>query len=256
MVEQSFLDSKSSQESESKSLDSIPSQTDENEYSIEYLMGKFNPIEHADFIEVPLEYADQKGRYIRKEVLEAFINMYNEAAKEGIFLKIKSATRNFDHQKTIWENKWLGKTILEDGVNALKDIKNPKERALKILQYSSMPGTSRHHWGTDMDFNSFNNDWFDQGEGLKLYTWLKINAHKYGFCQPYTAINEERPNGYFEEKWHWTYLPTSTRLTDLAKIQLTDEMISGFKGSETALEIGVVSKYILGIHPSCHPSQN
>ncbi|NJK84501.1 MAG: M15 family metallopeptidase [Saprospiraceae bacterium] len=47
---------------------------------------------------------------------------------------------------------------------------NPQERALKILKYSSMPGTSRHHWGTDIDLNSFSNSYFEQGEGKKYMT--------------------------------------------------------------------------------------
>ena len=55
--------------------------------------------------------------------------------------------------------------------------------AKTILLYSSMPTTSRHHWGTDMDINSLENSYFASGQGLKEYTWLKKNAAKFGFCQ-------------------------------------------------------------------------
>jgi LAS superfamily LD-carboxypeptidase LdcB len=111
-----------------------------------------------------------------------------------------------------------------------------------------MPGTSRHHWGTDIDLNSFSNKWFESGKGLKLFNWLEANAAKYGFCRPYTA---NRPHGYQEEKWHWSYSPLSVPMIKVAQQTLNDQQISGFLGSETAQQIGVVNKYILGISNSC-----
>lgn len=222
----------------------------------DYLMGKFDPTQHPEFILIPAKYRDEELRYIRKDVLQSFILMYEAATKEGIVLKIKSATRNFENQKRIWEKKWTGKTILEDNINAATDIKDDLNRAKKILEYSSMPGTSRHHWGTDMDFNAFTNEWFEKGEGLILYTWLLNHASEYGFCQPYTKIGSDRKIGYFEEKWHWTYMPVSGKLTELAKLTLKNEMISGFLGAETASKIDVVQNYILGISPKCMSTKN
>jgi zinc D-Ala-D-Ala carboxypeptidase len=221
------------------------------EYDIDYMMGKFDPALHEDFTIIPPKYRDEDIRYIRKDVLVGFIKMYEAAEKQGYKLVIRSATRNFDNQKRIWENKWTGKTILEDGINAAKDIENDITRAKKILEYSSMPGTSRHHWGTDLDFNSFDNAWFETGEGLKLYQWLQTNAHLYGFCQPYTKMGSDRISGYFEEKWHWTYMPVSEKITQQAKLKIKNEMIKGFLGAETASAIDVLNNYILGISPSC-----
>ncbi len=220
--------------------------------TIEYLMGKFDPKKHPEFIEIPIKYADRAEQYIRKEVFDAFVKMYYAAAREGILLQIRSATRNFNDQKRIWENKWSGKTLLENKMNAAKDVKDDLARAKKILEYSSMPGTSRHHWGTDMDFNSFDNQWFGKGEGLKLYTWMKTHAASFGFCQPYTALGSDRKTGYFEEKWHWTYMPLSTQYTAMAKKMIKNEMIDGFSGSETAMKVDMVKNYILGISPACN----
>ena len=112
--------------------------------------------------------------------------MYDAAKKEGITLKIISATRNFATQKIIWEGKWTGKRLHESKENLAKTIPNPTERAIKILRWSSMPGTSRHHWGTDIDLNKLNNSYFEKGEGLKIYNWLIANASSFGFCQPYS----------------------------------------------------------------------
>jgi LAS superfamily LD-carboxypeptidase LdcB len=176
--------------------------------------------------------------------------MYKAAKKEGITLKIISATRPFLHQKRIWEAKWSGVRKVE-GKNLSETIKNPVERALKILEFSSMPGTSRHHWGTDIDINTLTNEYFEKGQGLSEYNWLVANAASFGFCQPYSPKGADRKEGYNEEKWHWSYLPLAKKLTDQYKLRLKDKMINGFKGAETATEIGVIKKYVLGINQDC-----
>ncbi len=218
---------------------------------LKYIMGKYDPATRKDFVEIPEKYADRKGLYLRKRALDSFIKMSEAAAEKGIKMQIKSATRNFDYQKGIWERKYTGTTILSDGTNVATDIKEIKDKCLKILEYSSMPSTSRHHWGTDIDINAFNNEYFEAGEGKKLYTWMLTHAADYGWCQPYTPHGPERPHGYFEEKWHWSYMPLSQTLTRQAEAELKDEMIKGFMGAEAAVEIGVVEKYVLGINKAC-----
>ncbi len=219
--------------------------------SLEYIMGKFDPSKDKGFVAIPLKYSDREGMYMRKEAMKAFEEMNEAALKDGVKLVIRSAARNFDYQKGIWEKKWTGATKLSDGTNVATDIPSAKAKALKILEYSSMPGSSRHHWGTDIDFNSFENSWFESGEGLKLFNWLEANASKYGFGRPYSKKGSDRPHGYNEEKWHWSYLPIANSLTAFAERQLKNEMIQGFQGAETASEIDIVSKYVLGIHSSC-----
>jgi hypothetical protein len=91
-----------------------------------------------------------------------------------------------------------------------------KERLNTIIQFSALPGASRHHWGTEVDFNSVNvADWrpasTSKGEGtlFKLGQWLQANAPKVGFLQAYTA---GRSGGYNEEPWHYSYAPLSVGL--------------------------------------------
>ena len=218
---------------------------------LDYIMGKFDPTTRKDFVEIPVKYADRKGLFLRKRAFESFKKMSAAAAEKGISMQIKSATRNFDYQKGIWERKYTGSTKLSDGTNVATDIKEVKDKCLKILEYSSMPSTSRHHWGTDIDINAFNNEYFESGEGKKLYAWMLTHAADYGWCQPYTPHGPERPHGYFEEKWHWSYMPISQTLTQQAEAELKDEMIEGFMGAEAAIEIGVVEKYVLGINRAC-----
>lgn len=217
--------------------------------SKKYLMGKFDPAKDERFTLIPSPYA-QKEMYMRKEALESFQKMHAAAKIDGISLLILSATRPFDVQKSIWEAKWTGKRKV-DGLLLSKECKDPKERAIQILRWSSMPSTSRHHWGTDIDINSLEPVYFDSGKGLKEYEWLVANAPQYGFCQVYSKMGEERPYGYQEEKWHWSYLPISKDLTEAYAQKITDQDIGGFTGSESAPMIEVVKKYVLGINPQC-----
>lgn len=172
-----------------------------------YVTGRFNPPEHKLFINlkkagIPCTGSEQ---YLRKETADALSAMLRDFKKEypAIRIFIISSTRNFNLQKKIWDEKWSGKRKVSGTADILK-IKDPEERAALILKYSSMPGTSRHHWGTDFDINMLNNDYFTKGDGKIIYDWLCANAHTYGFGQPYTL---GRTSGYLEEKWHWSYLP-------------------------------------------------
>ncbi len=206
----------------------------------DYLLGKFDPASHPDFVTVGKPYSDKTGMLLRKETFAAFVKMFEAAEKEGVVLKIISGTRNFERQKEIWEGKWA---------RFAKDAPVAKDRALKILEYSSMPGSSRHHWGTDVDLNDLNNPAFEKGGKYeKAYAWLSVHAHEYGFCQPYTA---GRPSGYHEEKWHWSYTPLSKSMLEQYKNTISEADIKGFKGAETATEIGIVKNYVLGISQTC-----
>ncbi len=233
----------------------VPKETKEelpqDTFSLDYVMGKFDPSKHPDFVRIESKYADREGLFLRKDAYNSFKKMHAAAQADGIKLVIRSATRNFNSQKRIWEAKWTGQRKVENGENLAKTTPIARERALKILRYSSMPSTSRHHWGTDIDLNAFTNDYFEKGDGKKLYEWLQANGSLYGYCQPYTAKNDARPDGYNEEKWHWSYIPIAKQLSRKAEKALQNEAITGFKGAESATEIDVVRKYVLGINKGC-----
>ncbi len=221
-----------------------------NDFSIEELMGKVSVRGNADFKAIEGELSTKTGLFLRAEALTAFEKMSKAAAKEGISLKIISAYRSFDQQKVIWENKWSGRQKLSGGINA-SSITDPVKRATEILKYSSMPGTSRHHWGTDIDINSLSPAYFKSGRGLKEYQWLKVHGVEYGFCQPYTKKGEERLSGYEEEQWHWSYCPLSSKMLREYNQKIKEEMLQGFLGSETAREVQIIRYYVNGIHKDC-----
>ncbi len=207
------------------------------------LLGKFDPKTHPDFVRIPAPYATRADLYLRREAADAFIRMARAAQGDGIALRVLSATRSFAYQKGIWERKW------NDRASARP---NAVQRAQSILEYSAMPGASRHHWGTDIDLNALENSAFEAGgPHEKVYVWLRHNAHRFGFCQPYTPLGPERPAGYREEKWHWSYLPLAAPMLRQYAAQVTDSLLTGFAGAETAIPLGIVQNYALGVSAEC-----
>lgn len=226
---------------DSPMVDSIP---------LASLLGKIVPGKDSNFVPIAQKYTTKTGIYMQGEAYAAFERMHAAAAADGVKLTILSAMRTFGDQKGIWENKWSGKTLV-GGKNLSTAVSDPVERAKAILRYSSMPGSSRHHWGTDIDLNSLENSFFDNGVGKKTHDWLEAHAAEYGFCQPYSAMGDDRPNGYQEERWHWSYMPISSRYLRAYRAQVKIGDINGFLGSETAGPLNVIEHYVSGIAPAC-----
>jgi len=222
------------------------------DFSIAELLGKFEYLEHIGFAKIPEYLADDSLHMMRHECANALFEMHHAAAKDKISLKVISSSRSFQHQQRIWENKWTGKTLTE-GDDLLQKIPDSVQRAKQILRFSSMPGTSRHHWGADVDFNELEDEYFCTGRGKEEYLWLTENATKHGFAQPYTSRSSGRKNGYEEEKWHWSYLPLSTIMLQNYISTVDYSMLSGFYGCETAGVLNVIDEYVCGINPVCLP---
>jgi len=206
------------------SMDTLP---------IAYLLGKFEPDNDSNFVPLVKPYAagSALNQYLHKETFAAFKEMYEAAQTEGISLRILSGTRNFDYQKSIWEGKWSGKR-LQNGKNLAQEVPDPQARALEILRTSSMPGTSRHHWGTDIDLNAFNNGYFKSGEGARVYEWLQSHAAQYGFCQPYTDKALNGRTGYEEERWHWSYKPLAQQYLRAYEATISESAIRSLRGNQ------------------------
>lgn len=205
------------------------------ETSTDFITGQFNFTSHDDFVKVDPQYAN-KEVYLHKKAYEAFKAMADSAQREGISFTIVSGARNFNYQKSIWDRKWNS-----------SDASTDLAKAKGILEYSSMPMTSRHHWGTEIDLNDLNNSYFESGQGLKEYEWLKAHANDFGFYQPYTNKSKNGRTGYNEEKWHWSYLPLAGPYLDYYNKHVTNADISGFEGAELAPKINMVKNYVNGI---------
>lgn len=157
---------------------------------------------------------------LKKEAHTAFIKMKSEALKEGINIQVISSYRSFNHQNRIWTRKYNSYT--QQGLT-------PEKAINKIIEYSTIPGTSRHHWGTDLDIidsnpkqpaNVLNEEHFHgNGPYCKLKEWMDSYANSFGFYLVYTD-NANR-KGFKYEPWHYSYKPLSKNyLEDYQKLNL------------------------------------
>lgn len=209
----------------------------------DFLLGKINYRKDTVlFAKVEPAYTYNQV-YLKKEVYEAFKKMYEAARQDQVRLLIVSGCRTFNDQQCIWDNKWKSASY--------QAIGNEKERALAILQYVAAPGTSRHHWGTEIDFNSAKLAYYQAGEGKKMYEWMKKNAHRFGFYQPYTPFGDDRPSGYREEMWHWSYRPLSAVFLREYLNRISARDLAGFEGAAVLQEMEVIQHWVDGIHPDC-----
>lgn len=208
-----------------------------------FLLGIISFSKSDLFVELEKQYHTKSKMYLEKETASAFKRMYKAAKLDGINLKIVSGARNYYSQKSIWERKF--KKNEQAGMS-------PIENAKKILLYSSMPSTSRHHWGTDIDINSLEPSYFEYGRGKIEYDWLVKNGAKFGFCQTYSDFDKnDRSSGYQEESWHWTYMPKSKKFLAEYNKTVGYEDINGFMGSELAEQLGMIENYVNGISSDC-----
>ena len=132
--------------------------------------------------------------------------MQAAALKDGIDIQLVSAHRSFERQQYVWEDKFVRYTA--EGLS-------PEAAIARILKYSTIPGTSRHHWGTDIDITDGNiknetrllvpSKFHNNGPFVPLHQWMEANAHRYGFYLVYT--NDAARTGFSYEPWHYSYLP-------------------------------------------------
>ena len=207
----------------------------------DFLLGQVIHKDNPLFIKVDNEHTE-RNIYLIHSVYEAYQKMYEAALADSVCLIITSGHRTFMEQLCEWELRWNNpRTEIE--------FENDTEKARYILQYRSMPGTTRHHWGTDIDLNSFELAYYETEEGKKVYRWLKEHANTYGFYQPYTAKDENRRTGYQEEKWHWSYKPLA-RLILFKYLELISiEDITGFKGDTAVRKLPVIDEWVCGVDP-------
>ena len=210
-------------------------------YSKDILTGKGNPQLFGD------------GYRLQEKAHKAFKAMKSEALKENINIQVVSSYRNFDHQKRIWESKYARFT--KQGLNSNQVIS-------KIIEYSTIPGTSRHHWGTDLDIIDANSTYkgdvlvpskfHGTGPFCKLKEWMDNNAANFGFKLVYTD-NPAR-EGFKYEPWHYSFAEISKpMLSEYRKIDLKsflkEEKLSGSSIITSKFIDDYISKNILDINP-------
>ena len=194
-----------------------------------------------------------KDIMLRKEAYDAFLRMKASAKESGINIKIVSSYRDFYKQKSIYESKY--KRFTNQGLS-------PEESIRKIIEYSTIPGTSRHHWGTDIDIIDDNGNYsgdvliaekfHGKGPFCKLKEWMDKHASSFGFYLVYT--NEYYRKGFKYEPWHYSYAPISKlMLKAYENIDIKDVLIREQLLGKEYLSDAFINEYytnhILDINP-------
>ena len=180
--------------------------------------------------------------------------MEKAAKNDGIILKIVSAHRTFERQNLIWNNKY-DKFTKEYSLS-------PEDAINEIIRFSTIPGTSRHHWGTDIDiidgnFAGENNvliseKYLEGGIFYDLKKWLSNNSEKYGFYLTYN--DDPKRKGFEFEPWHYSYKASSKRYlkvllnSDLEKI-FKNKNLNGYQYFDKYFIDKYISEYIMDINP-------
>ncbi len=175
---------------------------------------------------------------IHKTVAPHLQQLCEKAAEDGLPLALISGYRSYQRQATIWDEKFSGKReILDENALPVKSFKNDEEKFAAISQWSAVPGTSRHHWGTDMDIFDARSlkqgyriqlipeEFSANGPCEKLNFWLIHHLKALGFYRPYLQQNPlsnsaSHPPRKLQssaiksipfEPWHISYLPTARK---------------------------------------------
>jgi LAS superfamily LD-carboxypeptidase LdcB len=148
-----------------------------------------------------------------------FLQLRTAAALAGFDLLAVSSFREFERQLSIWNRKWSGAVPLNDPEGKLLDPSrlSPDERIDAILHWSALPGASRHHWGTDVDFidgralapgyrvQLIGAEYVFPGPFAPLAEWLDTHAARFGFFRPYRGVL----SGVQAEPWHLSFAPVA-----------------------------------------------
>ena len=162
------------------------------------------------------------GHRLHAAAADAWAALVEDAASAGFDLAIASSYRDCARQVAIWNGKVRGERPVHDDTGTPVDIARLPDtgKVLAIMRFSALPGTSRHHWGTDLDV-------FDAGAvpagydvqlspaevapgGVfdPLHCWLDERmaaAESHGFYRPYAADR----GGVAPERWHLSYAPVA-----------------------------------------------
>jgi len=168
------------------------------------------------------------GALMNAQAADAFSALQARANAAGFQLSVASSFRSYERQLAIFNGKWRGeRPVLDDFDRELIRQDYSEEQWLhRILRFSALPGTSRHHWGTDIDI--FDPTRIPVGESLQLIPseyrnggifedltqWLdeRIAADDCeGFFRPY----DRDRGGVSEEPWHLSYEPVASALRPL-----------------------------------------
>lgn len=163
------------------------SKTDEEllqKYSKTYFLNEnFVPMKLS---QIDSEYAQagKKDQYFHGDAIRFLYDMIDEAAEDGIDLKVVSAFRSFEEQAQL---KGQYTQVYGSGANT----------------FSADQGYSEHQLGTTVDLTDpTTGGTYTSFADTPAYAWLTKNAYRFGFILSYPKDN----GFYVYEPWHWRFV--------------------------------------------------
>ncbi|OUN86715.1 M15 family metallopeptidase [Gemmiger sp. An50] len=137
------------------------------------------------------------GKELATVAADAFINMKNAAAAEGVDLMLCSGYRSVEYQQSLFDaekQKWLDKgNSEEEAYNQAKTV-------------VAVPGYSEHNSGLAADIVTPKHQNLDEAFGkTDAAKWLFEHAPEYGFILRYPE-NKQAITGIIYEPWHYRYV--------------------------------------------------
>jgi len=198
---------------------------------------------------------------LHRRVVTPFLAMRAAAAADGIDLVAFSSFRDFDRQLAIWNGKFRGERPMQDraGRPLNPGTLSPAERVAAILWWSALPGTSRHHWGTDFDVMDLAAlpagyriqvvpaEYQSDGPFERLTSWLDAHMHAFGFFRPYATDR----GGVSPEPWHLSYAPLAQEAQRALSLERLRKLLAAVEidGRDEVLETLAANfqRYVLDV---------
>lgn len=172
-----------------------------------------------------------------RDAAKALPDLFSDAFDKGFELRIASAYRSFYKQFKIFDDKFKGKRPVLDANENPMDISSlsDEQKVLEIIRFSSIPGFSRHHFGTDFDIYAVN--LLPEGKQLeltareyqkgnyfyKLGQYLSQNLNKFGFKRPFNGKGT-----IVFEPWHISFSKKADECIDAFPVDFALEYLISF----------------------------
>jgi LAS superfamily LD-carboxypeptidase LdcB len=158
---------------------------------------------------------DAPAAVVHRDTVPALRALYAAARAAGFEPVVASGFRDFARQVSIWNRKWRGELPLLDADGAPLDrhALTDGECVDRILDWSALPGASRHHWGSEVDLYDaavlpagvvprlVPGEYAPGGPFHAFSDWLEAHAVDFGFWRPYRRDR----GGVRPEPWHWSH---------------------------------------------------
>lgn len=136
---------------------------------------------------ISVRYSWGDNHYIKKEVYEAFLNMWEEASDSGLYLMINQGYYSYEESETAY--------------NEAKAAKGEKYADKTYVR----PGANDYQTGLSLAIFEKKSSSRATFKDTEAYAWLTQNAYKYGFILRLPEGKENITKRSFEP-WHWRFV--------------------------------------------------